>query len=280
VRAPGDSKSRSALVAIVCGLLSLVLLPTAVAAGTADLAVDTTDNADPVRTGQLLVYTTTLTNRGPDAATAVHLVDTLPPRLDFVSLDASRGTCAHPGRRSVRCTIDHLPSGATARLVVRVRPSREETLTNAVSVDGRETDPQPADNADTEQTTVEDPEPILCAGRRANIVGTEGDDAIAGTDGHDVIAALGGDDAIKGGGGKDIVCGSGGDDAIKGKGGNDELRGGGGDDAIKGGGGADVIRGKGGNDALVGGRGPDVLKGGGGSNTCRGGSGQDSFRSC
>ena len=274
------NRRRGALLAGVVGVVAaLGLLTTALAASSADLGVDTSENADPVRTGQVVVYTTTLSNKGPDAATQVRLLDKLPPRLEFVSMNASDGSCTRHAR-TVRCVIAELASGDSARLIVRVKPTKEGVMTNTVSVDSRTPDPVAGDNTDSEETTVQNPEPVICGGQRADVIGTDGDDTLNGTDGNDVIAGLGGNDAISGLGGNDIVCGSEGNDAIKGKGGADSLRGGGGDDAMKGGGGADTLRGKGGNDALVGGRGPDLLKGGGGSDSCSGGSGHDQEQSC
>src|SRR5437667_6067444 len=47
--------------------------------------------------------------------------------------------------------------------------------------------------------------PPLCDGRRATIVGTNGDDTLEGTPGRDVIAALGGNDVVYGLGQNDLI---------------------------------------------------------------------------
>jgi Ca2+-binding RTX toxin-like protein len=92
-----------------------------------------------------------------------------------------------------------------------------------------------------------------CAGKRATIVGTRGDDILVGDGGADVIAGLGGDDVIKGKGDDDLLCGGDGDDELFGGGGSDELDGGEGKDALNGGKGAvNVLVGGDGNDALTG----------------------------
>lgn len=70
-----------------------------------------------------------------------------------------------------------------------------------------------------------------CMGLEATIVGTDADDAITGSNGNDVIAALAGNDTIRGGGGLDVICGDEGDDAIYGRG---HLLGGSGDDLLDG----------------------------------------------
>jgi hypothetical protein len=65
-----------------------------------------------------------------------------------------------------------------------------------------------------------------CAGKRATIVGTRGDDRLRGTKAADVIAGLRGDDVIKGRRGKDTICGGRGRDRLRGGPGRDRLRGG------------------------------------------------------
>jgi Ca2+-binding RTX toxin-like protein len=109
-----------------------------------------------------------------------------------------------------------------------------------------------------------------CRGKKATIVGTNGDDRIRGTNGKDVILGLGGDDRIDGRGKRDIICGQGGDD---------DLIGGKGSDTLIGGSDNDRLRGHGGLlDKLEGGLGEqdaDVLDGGGGADLMRGGSGPD-----
>ncbi len=101
-----------------------------------------------------------------------------------------------------------------------------------------------------------------CAGRIANVVGTQGRDVLRGTEGSDVIAGRAGDDVIAGGGGHDIICGGAGDDVLRGGPGNDRLLGGPG------------------NDRLFGGRGADRLTGGAAADLCRGGRGADRTRLC
>jgi hypothetical protein len=86
------------------------------------------------------------------------------------------------------------------------------------------------------QTMMPLPEPgVLCKGKEATLVGTDGADNIVGTSGRDVIAALGGNDKVNAKGGKDLVCAGGGKDKVSGKGGNDRLFGEGGNDTLNGG---------------------------------------------
>ena len=142
------------------------------------------------------------------------------------------------------------------------------------------------------------PEGPTCDGRKATIVGTNGDDVLIGTPGPDVIVGLGGNDYIKGLGGRDRICGGPGNDTIYGNGGADTIIGNDGADTIYGGRradrilgeggydrlfgqrGADYITGASGNDRLVGGAGNDDLRAGRGTDTCIGGAGDDDYQSC
>jgi Ca2+-binding RTX toxin-like protein len=94
-----------------------------------------------------------------------------------------------------------------------------------------------------------------CFGRVPTIVGTEGDDALLlGTPGDDVIAGLGGNDNIRGLGGTDLICGGLG---------KDFLIAGPSDDHLDGGPGDDTLRGELGSDVLLGGDGADMVSGDG-----------------
>lgn len=134
------------------------------------------------------------------------------------------------------------------------------------------------------------------------VVGTNGPDALQGSDRDDLICALGGDDAVQGhagddslfgGGGKDgmeagvgndnmfgegdkdILVGNEGNDEIDGGQGNDNMSGSGGQDTMYGRGGWDTLKGNADDDLLVGAKGRDVLQGGGGNDVARAGADDD-----
>jgi Ca2+-binding RTX toxin-like protein len=103
-----------------------------------------------------------------------------------------------------------------------------------------------------------------CHGRRAMIVGTEGDDDLQGTPERDVVWGGGGNDSISGSLGNDLLCGGPGADLVHGGRGNDIADGGAGaDDRVIGDLGDDKLTGgPGGADEVAGSLGIDTLNGG------------------
>jgi Ca2+-binding RTX toxin-like protein len=93
--------------------------------------------------------------------------------------------------------------------------------------------------------------PKKCEGKSASIIGTTGEDDLAGFESRDIFTALGGDDSALGQEGKDLMCG---------KGGKDNLVGGPGNDSLFGAGGADTLKGADGEDKCFGGPGDDTFK--------------------
>ncbi|MEN6551187.1 MAG: DUF11 domain-containing protein, partial [Candidatus Cryosericum sp.] len=75
----------------------------------ADLAITKTAPAGPYQVGTQVSYTVTVTNNGPDSATAVAVSDTLPAQLSLVSSSASVGSYS-----GGTWTIGSLASGGSA----------------------------------------------------------------------------------------------------------------------------------------------------------------------
>ena len=122
--------------------------------------------------------------------------------------------------------------------------------------------------------------PFTCHGEVATIVGTQGDDTgrrggILGTEGPDVIVALGGKDSIFSFGGDDIICAGDGNDNVTAGPGNDKVILGKGDDFAFLEGGNDIAFGGPGNDEIFGGDGNDYLGGGPGDDRLHGEAGDD-----
>jgi uncharacterized repeat protein (TIGR01451 family) len=246
----------------------------------ADLSVIKSDSPDPVTTGAALVYTVRVTNAGPDPATNTTVTDGLPGGVTFVSATTSAGDCDRSGSK-VTCDLGTVDASVTRTVTIRTTVKKKSgEMTNSASVASDVTDPNPANNLDTELTRISNPKPIECAGQPVTIFGTPGPDTVVGTVGDDVILADDGDDlvfAFRGadlicaGSGSDVVRAGGGNDAVLGRRGSDRIWGRRGEDLLRGGLGHDRIRGQGGDDLVVGGRGFD---------RCRGGRGLDTLRSC
>ncbi|NWF71076.1 MAG: tandem-95 repeat protein, partial [Chloroflexi bacterium] len=107
------------------------------------------------------------------------------------------------------------------------------------------------------------------------IIGTNRYDELYGTEGNDLIFALGGSDDIYGLGGDDCIVAGRGLDNVWGGEGNDVILGGQGNDDMYGEGGNDRILGEQGDDFLLGGSGNDILLGGQGSDCVFGQDGDD-----
>ncbi|MEG3987649.1 SBBP repeat-containing protein [Microcoleus sp. S28C3] len=89
------------------------------------------------------------------------------------------------------------------------------------------------------------------------IIGTDGDDFLAGDRSNDTISGKQGNDSLSGFDGNDQMYGDLGNDCLEGSKGNDSLYGGKGNDTLLGGNGDDLLDGGLGNDSLTGGNGSD-----------------------
>jgi uncharacterized repeat protein (TIGR01451 family) len=123
---------------------------------TADLSVSQTDEPDPVTASNFVNYVVTVTNAGPDDATNVVMVDTLPAGTTFISTD-NPASCTFAGT-TVSCAFGTLAAEASTSVSIVVRvPNVTSTtvITNTATVSATEDDPNTADNLSTESTTVE-----------------------------------------------------------------------------------------------------------------------------
>jgi uncharacterized repeat protein (TIGR01451 family) len=131
-------------------------------ATSADLALTMTDSPDPVRAGNNISYTITLTNNGPGDASNVSMQDTLPSGTTFSSVVPPAGwTCITPaigGTGSISCTIPTLTAGSTRTfpLVVTVNASVAggTVISNTATASSSTTDPNPGNESATATTTV------------------------------------------------------------------------------------------------------------------------------
>jgi len=275
----GNSSLVAALMTVAAVSVASVVAATAGAGPivSADLSVEKSDSPDPVSQDASLTYTIRVENGGPSPATNVTVNDDLPSQVDPGSASASAGSCEVKGKK-VTCDLGTLESGASATVTIEVSPKKEGQIANTASVDSDVSDPQSANNEDTETTTVGGAP--SCKGKPATIVGTDVGETLTGTAKRDVILGLGGDDQISSAAQGDLICAGEGNDLVRGGSGNDRVLGNAGNDRIKGQAGNDELKGNRGRDRLRGNAGDDLLAGGKGRDRCKGGRGDDTVRSC
>jgi uncharacterized repeat protein (TIGR01451 family) len=114
-----------------------------------DIAVTVTDDPDPVPFGELLTYTVTVTNNGPQTA-QVEVVDTLPSAVRVESVPAN---CTVNGR-VIRCQLGALEPEATTTVEIAVRPFVVGDIVNRTQVLLDIPDSDPASNRVDTTTTV------------------------------------------------------------------------------------------------------------------------------
>lgn len=118
-----------------------------------DLALGMTDNPDPAIIGSNLVYTLTVTNKGPNLAHGVVVTQNLPPSTVFVSATPSQGS-ASQSRGVVTATLGNLDAGASATISVVVLPTTAGTITSTANATSVDPELNPADNSATATTVV------------------------------------------------------------------------------------------------------------------------------
>jgi uncharacterized repeat protein (TIGR01451 family) len=121
----------------------------------ADLVITKEDNPAPVDVGYNLAYTLRVTNRGPQTATDVELVDDLPGNVIFIGLDEGENRCNLRPGQVVECDLVDLAPGDSTKVRVFVEPEEAGTLTSTARVRSATADPRRSNNVDSATTTVE-----------------------------------------------------------------------------------------------------------------------------
>jgi uncharacterized repeat protein (TIGR01451 family) len=132
----------------------------ATAAGLFDLSVVTSARPVDVQAAGEVRYRSVVTNNGPDSASAVGFVDTIPQFTTFVAATSSPGGCsgADPDRR-VTCLIGALAPNATATIdvVVAAPTAIGARLVNTATVGSNPADTDATNNTRTAIATVQPP---------------------------------------------------------------------------------------------------------------------------
>ena len=125
----------------------------------ADLSVVNQRSSGPVRSGDHLIYTLTITNNSPSPATEVILTDSLPLVVVFVSVTHSQGVC-RPFGGTVTCELGTITSGNSATVTIRVLVGpfiREKHISITSRVKASEPDTDTTNNTAIEKITVVQP---------------------------------------------------------------------------------------------------------------------------
>lgn len=122
--------------------------------GLADLAVSLSAGPNPVRTGELLTSTLTVSNRGPDTVWELVISNTMAGLPGYlVSATASQGTVSYSGL-SAWCRLGPLPAGGSATLTLGAACTGTGALQHRGGVAGGVWDANPANNFAQLSTTV------------------------------------------------------------------------------------------------------------------------------
>ena len=120
----------------------------------ADLAVAIADGIDPLTQWNRQVYTITVTNNGPLAASGVTLSDPLPSAFRLLSVKSSRGAHACSISPALSCSLGGFVRGESATVTVEVRVREAGAVANTASVGSPTADPIPSNNTATAMSSV------------------------------------------------------------------------------------------------------------------------------
>jgi uncharacterized repeat protein (TIGR01451 family) len=123
-----------------------------------NLQVQQSVTPDPVTIGQSITYTTTVTNKGPDAAHSIKLTNNMPDSLTFVSCTATQGGVCEGTGNNRTVTFPSLANNtsATVTIAATVNDSLAEgtVINNTVTADSPTPDSDRRDNSAVSSLTV------------------------------------------------------------------------------------------------------------------------------
>ena len=122
----------------------------------ADVVVTSTDT-EPVKAGKPVVYTVSVANSGPSAATQLVLHDSWTPApvgASFKKVSWTQGSCWQDSATSITCSLGRLAPGGVATVTLELVSGRPGILYDTASAAAAEFDPNDSNNTFTQATTV------------------------------------------------------------------------------------------------------------------------------
>ena len=102
--------------------------------GVSTLALSAVATPNPVGIGNPAAFTFTITNQGPDIATAIVFTNTLPTNGTYQSVATSQGTCSAPAGSTLACSLGQLAVNAVATVTVHIAGTAAGPLSDTGSV--------------------------------------------------------------------------------------------------------------------------------------------------
>ncbi|HKY64357.1 MAG TPA: DUF11 domain-containing protein [bacterium] len=140
----------------------------------ADADLSVTKAADPieVEVDDLVTYTITVTNNGPNEAIGVTLTDDVPTGLVVDSISSSQGTC---DLASLACDLGNIANGASVTVTVTAFADVEGTVTNTASVTSLTIDGNAGNDSASASVAVSDTgDPVISGGGCSLGAGAQG----------------------------------------------------------------------------------------------------------
>lgn len=127
----------------------------------ADMSITKTGTPDPVLQGANVTYTLTVTNNGPENATNVTVLDTLPTQVTYVanSATSTQGTCSSVGS-AISCSVGAMNSGAVVTVTIVATANTPSLATNTGVVFALTPDADLVNNTATFDSTIEYPNAV------------------------------------------------------------------------------------------------------------------------
>jgi len=123
--------------------------------GNSDLSATITGSVNPATANVAMTYTVTITNNGPDVATAVTPTIQFDTNIDLVNASPTVGSCSTFNTLGqVSCDLGDLANGASATISIQVIPLLQGLVTNTVYASFNGLDSNMANNSPSITTTV------------------------------------------------------------------------------------------------------------------------------